>query len=476
MRVVKNYIYNLTYQIFVMIVPLITVPYISRVLGANGVGLNAYSNSIMSYFVLLANLGLLTYGNRSIAYCRDSIEERSKCFWEIVILQGLAMLFSFLCLFLFINIYNEYRFLLILQSIQIFATGIDISWFFTGMEDFKKTISRNVLVKFFSIAMIFLMVNNKNDLNKYIVIVSASTLLGNLTLWSYLKKYIVRIEWKQIELNKHIKPIFLLFLPQITTSIFVSVNRIMLGNLSTISQTGFFDNADKIVRIFVSLIAAVGVVMFPRMANYFYKGNNDQVLYYLKNAFDIVNLISFPVAVGVAMVSKPFSSIFFGENFLGIDKVLTISIIGLIFMGWSSILGQQFLVAINQVKGLTISMIISLIVTIFLGILLIPILGAVGAAIGATVGEAVTAIVQCIYINKIVGLKSLFSDVWKYLISSLLMALGCFFIRDLVDSNIYKILLQGIVGMLIYVILLIILRPTIIKESINFKSKLKINK
>lgn len=155
MKIFKNYLYNLSYQIIAIILPLITIPYVSRILGADLIGVNSYTNTIISYFVLLANVGLTVYGNRTISYTRDSLEERSQKFWEIMVIKILMTMISYLCFFVFTLFYSQYRFFLYIQSIQILAVAIDISWFFTGLEDFKKTVTRNTLTKIFSALCVF---------------------------------------------------------------------------------------------------------------------------------------------------------------------------------------------------------------------------------------------------------------------------------------------------------------------------------
>ncbi|NTR26174.1 oligosaccharide flippase family protein, partial [Enterococcus faecium] len=190
MKIVKNYLYSITYQMLIIILPVVTVPYISRTLTAEGVGKFSYTNSIVQYFVLIATLGTSIYGSRTIAYYRNDIEKRSEKFVEIMILKLLMMLVSFSMFIIFLFFYKRLKLILLLQSFQILAVGADISWFFIGIEDFKKTVLRNTLIKIVSVILIFLLVKNPDDLWKYVVINSFSILLGNFTLWSYIRDYL----------------------------------------------------------------------------------------------------------------------------------------------------------------------------------------------------------------------------------------------------------------------------------------------
>ncbi|MCG0601703.1 flippase [Lactiplantibacillus plantarum] len=163
MKVVRNYLYNAGYQLLNLIVPFITVPYIARVLGPEGVGINSYTNSIITYFLLIGTLGITVYGNREIAYHRDNVNERSKIFWEIELLQLMTIVFAYILFLGFDFFQTKYRTYFLLQSLWIVAGAFDISWLFMGMEDFKKTVLRNTLVKLVSLAAIFMFVKNAGD-------------------------------------------------------------------------------------------------------------------------------------------------------------------------------------------------------------------------------------------------------------------------------------------------------------------------
>lgn len=480
MKIFKNYLYNMSYQIIAVILPLITVPYISRVLGAEAVGINSYTNAIITYFVLIANVGITVYGNRTISYTRDSIEERSRKFWEIVIVKLIMGTISFVLLFIFIGLYGRYSEYLMWQSIQILAAIIDISWFFVGLEDFKKTVSRNIIVKVLSASLILTLVKKPSDLALYIIIVAGATFLGNLTLWTYLKKLLVPVKRADLSLLEHMGPIFVLFIPQLASQLFMTINKLLLGNLSTITQIGYFDNSDKVVRILLTAITAVGTVVFPRLANSFKTGKKDKVEKYLKFSFDAVNLISFPIVAGVIIISKPFSMIYFGSEFKGINVVLATLVVELIFMGWSTVMGNQYLVAINRTKGLTISVIVATVILLISSYLILPTYGAQGAAITSVLGEFIIATVQLLYVRKYINLFYIFKDISKYLFASVVMFIICYLTPSL-SSNFITMFIKVIIGAVVYVVIILLLKPDLVKdisgkvlEKLNFKHNQKL--
>lgn len=473
MKIVKNYFYNMSYQIFLILVPIITIPYVSRAIGVNGVGINAYTNSIMSYFVLIANYGLSLYGNRTIAYYRDDKYQVSKKFWEIFIAKIIMMTISILFFMVYISIFHKYRYFLLLQGIQIIAVGFDISWFFVGIEDFKRTVTRNFLIKITSIVFIFTFVHTKSDLGLYILILVGSTFLGNLTLWTYLQRYLIRVDFNQLKVLPILMSSSSLFFPAITATLFISFNRILLGKLSTFTQAGFFDNSDKIVRVFLALLTALGTVVFPRIANHFKKGEIEKANEYVKVAFSLVSCISLPLVGGIILVADPFSSLFYGHSFDGINKVLTVLSVELIFMGWSSIIGQQYMVAIGKTMELTFSMLISFVICIGISYMLIPEYGAIGAAIVSVFGEAIMLIIQLYVVRNIISVTSLFEEVWKYLLSTVVMVVICLILNRflLEQSDILKLLITSSVGVLIYTLVLMIMKP---KALIVLKEKTKL--
>ncbi|MRN07364.1 hypothetical protein EAI26_08195 [Lactobacillus sp. 0.1XD8-4] len=205
MKIIKNYLYNAGYQILLMIAPILTTPYVSRVLGPHNNGINTYTNGWVTFFYLLGQLGISIYGNREIAYKRENKYERSKVFWEIAILQlitsATSLLIYLFVVFLFSTTFKLY---FILQALWIIAYGIDISWYFMGLEDFKKTVTRNTIIKIISIFLIFLLVKDKNDLSKYIFLIGFSQLLGSISLWPYLKNSIEWVRLKNINPFQHL--------------------------------------------------------------------------------------------------------------------------------------------------------------------------------------------------------------------------------------------------------------------------------
>ena len=295
----KNYIYNLLYQILKVLLPVITTPYISRVLGAKNIGIYSYTLSISAVFILFGSLGIELYGQREIAYQQDETEKYSKTFWEILIFRFISMTFSLLVFyFAFVYTNNVYSTYYKILMFEIIGNMFDISWFFQGLEEFKKTVSRNFLVKIISVACIFMFVKTKNDLSIYFLIYVFSLLLGNLSLWFYLPKYLTKV--KKLNIIKHLKPTLLLFIPQIAMQIYTILDKTMLGTIiADKSEVGYYDQSQKIIKTLLALVTSLGIVMMPRIASTFAKKDNEKIKKYLSKSFSLTFCISIPMIFGI---------------------------------------------------------------------------------------------------------------------------------------------------------------------------------
>ena len=267
-NVKKNYIYRLSYEILTLIIPFITTPYVSRVLGADGIGIYSYTYSIMSYFVLFGALGTATYGAREISQHRDDKKESSKLFWEIELMTVITSGICLIAWFLVIIFWFDYRYYFLALTPVLLGTMVDISWYFTGLEQIKYIVIRNTMVKFSGIILLFLLVKSKEDLIIYFIINSSVTLLGNMTMWMYLPKTLVRVNWKGLTLKKHFKEALVYFIPTIATSVYTVLDKTLIGAITgSTYQNGYYEQANKIINIIKAIVfSSVNTVLGTRIA------------------------------------------------------------------------------------------------------------------------------------------------------------------------------------------------------------------
>ena len=387
MQLIKNYLYNAWYQIFVIIVPLITTPYISRVLGSYGVVVNAYTSSIVQFFVILGGLGINLYGNREVAYVREDRQRLSRLFGEIELLRLLAIVICLVIFGVYLLTDPQYRVQLILQAVLILATGLDISWLFMGQEDFKRIVLKNAVVKLVSVTLILWLVKTPQDLNWYILIISGSTLIGNLTLWGPLKRMVDWVPLKQLNWRRHFKPALVLLVPQVASQIYLVLNKTMLGQMVGVTATGYFDNSDKVVKLILSVVTATGTVMLPRVAATFKAGNLKKVNAYLYATFDFVTALALPMTMGLMVVAGNVAPYFFGSGFKGIDRVIILEAPVILIIAWSNVLGVQYLLPTKQTRAYTISVILGALVNVVTNVPLIQLWGTRGACVATVLSE-----------------------------------------------------------------------------------------
>lgn len=453
------------YQIFVVIVPLITIPYISRVLGPSGVGINSYTNSIAQYFILLGSLGVSMYGNRQIAYERDDKYKMSQTFWEIFLLRLMTIFVSLLIYFICMNLWGNYDHYFIAQSLQIIAAAFDISWLFMGVENFRVTVLRNVLVKILSLVLIFVLVRNHNDTLLYIILIGVSGLLGNLTLFPYLKKYIMWPKWRKLKIWRNLQPSLVLFIPQVAIQIYVVFNKTMLGKFVSVEASGYYDNADKIIRIMLAVATAAGTVLLPHVASLFSNKEFEKVRESLYTSFDFVTFITVPMAFGIAALANKFAVLFFGPKFLIVGGLLMIEAVAAIFITWAYAIGTQYLIPTNQNKEYTISVSVGAVVNIAFNIPLIMFWGAHGAMIATVFSEMSVALCMLFIIRKQVEISKLFTSLWKYLFSGGIMYIVVYIVNRRTAITWTYVVMEVIIGALVYLGMTYILHPKLLDKG-----------
>lgn len=450
----KNFIYNIIYQLLILIIPLITVPYLARVVGATGVGTYSYTYSIVYYFMLLTMLGVNNYGNRSIAKVRDNKEELSKTFWSIYLLQLFMGILMLLLYFLYLMLFDvEYKNIAIIQSLFVVSAILDINWLFFGLEEFKKTITRNTIVKVSNVALIFLLVKAQNDLWKYTLIMSGMTCIGQLILWGFARKKVsfVKVGFKDI--LSHLKPNLILFIPVVAVSLYKMMDKIMLGSLTTVTEVGFYENAEKIVNIPLALITALGTVMLPRISNIISKGENNKAKEYINTSINYVMLMSFAMCFGFIGIGYNFAPMYFGEEFQKTGILIMMLATTLPFISFANVLRTQYLIPTEKDKVYIISVSLGAISNLIMNFIFIPKLGSIGACIGTITAEAAVMIYQTISVRNELPIKNYLKEIVPYFIKAVIMLLFIYPLNFVEMNSLGRLFLQVLIGGSIYCIL-----------------------
>lgn len=462
MKIIRNYLYNAGYQILVLILPLITAPYASRVLKAYGTGINAYTSSWIQYFILLGSIGVALYGNREIAYVRDDPEKVSKTFWEIQILKTFTIIISCVAYVLFLQVYKQNHVYMVLQSVNLIAAAFDISWFYNGVEDFKHTALRNTLVRIVSVILIFAFVKTEADLGLYILILGGATLFGNIALWPRLRKMLVKVKIKELHPFKHFRPTLVLFAPQVATQIYLVLNKTMLGSMVNTDAAGYYNFSDNLIKMVLALATSMSTVLMPRVSNEFSNGRKENINSLLYVAFDFVSFLSIAMCFGIAGIALHFGPYFYGPEYEPVGPAMLIESVIIILIGWSNTTGLQYLMPVDRLKEFTTSVVLGAIVNIILNVPLIYLWGLNGAMVATVLSEAAVTGYQLWVIRKDIDFKQMFYNVPKYLIAGIVMFIPVFWINITVHTSIFTIFGDVLLGIVIYSGMILLLRPTIV--------------
>lgn len=466
-KALANYIYSSFYQIFLIVVPLITAPYLARTLLPTAVGINSYVSSVVTIFTSLGLIGLNNYSLREIAYVRDDKKKLNKTFSELFFLRMICLVVTSI-IYIIYAIISEYKIYFLVQLVAVLATFIDIAWIYQGFEEFKVTVTRNFIVKILNILSIFIFIKGPEDLLLFMIISSIYSVIVNFVLYFGIKNKVGKIIVKGINIKRHIIPTLKLFVPQVASMVYLQCDKMMIKFLAEdISYVGFYDQAERIVKIPLALITALSSVMLPRLANEYKNNNKDAVKNHILSSFKFSLLMAIPLMLGVVAIAADFIPWFLGDGYNKVIPVMMILSIIVLFISLSSVTGSQYLTAINKTKILTIATITGATINCIINFLLIPKFNAIGAAIGTIIAEALVFIIEIYNTREIIKISDLFKCSKNYLISGIFMFIFTYFIGYLLNPGIITTIIQIIVGGISYFLILFILKDKFYLECID---------
>lgn len=461
----KNYIFNLTYQILLLLTPLITTPYLSRVLGADGVGTISFSESIVSYFTLFATLGITTFGQREISYVQDDEEKRTQVFWETKMLQAITSA-CVLSVYIVFSFFQQNRILYLILSLNILAVLVDSVWLFQGMEEFGKIVLRNIICKVLSIAYIFLTVKTKDDVIKYVLGIALFALISNLSLWVYIPKFVRKPNWNGIRPFRNIKMVISLFIPTIAVHIYTVLDKTMIGVITQDSfENGYYEQAIKISKLIMTMVTSLGTVMIPRIGYHFGRGEMEKVNYFMYRGYRFVWFLGIPLCFGLLGTASNFVPWFFGDGFDNVVPLLGILGFLIIAIGINNVTGMQYLIPTKRQNLFTMTVLIGAGVNFVMNMILINFFQSIGAAIASVTAETVIALVQLWLVRKEFSVKKVFLSSWHYLIAGGLMLLLLKCMDRSLSSSIVHTILMVVSGAAVYLITLLAFRDDFLLDN-----------
>ncbi len=469
-----NFIYNFISQILTLIIPLITTPYLARVLMETGNGQYSYSVSIITFFTLFANLGFDIYGQRQVAACRNDKQAKSAVFWELFCLKSITTIIALAVLasvVFTIGFGENYDKLILILSIQIIAIPFDIQFLYRGDEEFKSIAIRTIIMKLICLVFIFLFVKDSTQTWVYALIMSVSVIASNFVLWISVFKKISFVRIGSFNLLKHIKPTILIFLPTLAVTVYSVFDKTMIGMLAQNPdyENGCYEQAYKINSVALMLVTIISSVMVSRNSHDYERGDKESVKRHIYLATSYVWMIALPLTVGFAVSSESLCYWFLGEGYAEVPLLLKIMSVRFVVSGMGVVFGDQLFIAIKKEKYPTIATIFAAGINVGLNCVLIPRYGAVGAAIATSVCEAAVTLVLAVFVikGKYVSILKIILSSWKYLVAAAIMFVPLFFMTRYIQYSWWAFLLSTLVGVIVYFVALIALRDKFFIKYLN---------
>lgn len=469
----KNLLLSTAYQVLTMLTPLITTPYISRVLGVGGIGIYSYTYSIESYFSMFAALGTVSYGSREIARNRNDRKRYSLLFWEV---ELLTILTTSVCLILWgilVAISTKYKLYYTILSFYLIATMFDISWLYAGIEQFRYTVVQNSIFKLLGIIALFIFVKDKSHVAVYTLIMSLSMLLGNLSMWIYLPKFIDKVQLKNIHLMHHIKEILIYFIPTIATSIYTVLDKTLIGAITQNSnENGYYEQATRIINMAKSVtFSGLNSVLGARISYLYAEKKFGEIKEKIDISIDYILFMGIGIIFGIFGVSERFVPLFFGDGFKKAGQLLKLLCPAVVIIGISNCLGAQYYTPAGLRKQSAKYIIIGSLVNLIFNVIFISRYASYGAVIATLIAELTITILYLKNCNRIITVTELCHHAWKKIISGVLM-LGVISAVGHINMNKIVVLgLQVLCGGICYFLGLLVLRDTFMNFIIKLTRK-----
>lgn len=464
----KNFIMNFIKILVNLIFPLITFPYISRILLPEGIGRVTFVQSINNYFLLFINLRIPLYGIREIARVRNNKLEESKVFSEILSLNILTTIIGIIFYFIFyqLNIIKDDKEIFLIFSIVLLLNFFSVDWFFQGIEDYKYITIRTIIIKIISFIFLIIFVKEKSDIYKYVIIVVFSLVGSNFfNIIRALK--IVKLELKELNIKRHLKGILIIFSMNLAISIYTNLDSVMLGSYGSKYALGIYSAASKIIHLILGIITSLGAVLLPRISSYISEKKEEEIKIILEKTFSFLIALIIPSIIGLYFTGNEIIRLFAGKEY--IEAVITLRILSFIilFIGFSNFVGIQILYPRGEEKKVFYSVLIGAIVNFSLNLYLIPKYLQNGAAIATCIAELMVIVVQIYLGSKYLNFKMFNWNNFKFIISSCAMGIILYFVQDLKLNILINLIIKIIFGIGSYILVLLILKEENLHEIIE---------
>lgn len=460
----KNMLYQSGYEILVLLLPFITSPYIARTFGAQYLGIYSYTVSVAYYFQMFAMLGIKFYGNRAIAQCRNDRDKMNDTYSEILVLHVFVSIISILAYISYCFFEKQYTNITIIQGMVVLASLFDVSWFFFGIEQFKITVIRSALIKLISVALLFILTNKQEDFWIYVVLMAGSQLANQIILFIMARKYVTFKRPKCKAVISHIKPMLILFIPVLSLGIYKYTDKIMLGLFGMETELGFYENAEKIVNIPLSVVFSFGSVMLPKISQMVISGESKAVERYMQLSIKFMVGLSIGMSAGLMGISSVFAPVFWGSEFTRSGILIFVLAVSIPFSTLANIVRNQDLIPNKKDSQYSLSILLGAIINIVLNYILIPLYGALGVSIATVSAEVFVCLIQLFLSNCKFPYGKYILGTCIFLFPSVIMYFIVFCFGEHVGTSVLTLVLQVLIGVFVFGLLSYLIMR-IIKDS-----------
>ena len=396
----KNFLYNILLNVSAVVFPLITAPYVARVLEPDGIGLINFSGTYAGYFAMVAVLGIPNYGIREVSKIRDDKKKLSELVSQLMSISAIATIgitFVYFLTIYLIGRLNENSIIFLIAGFLIYLAPFKINWYYQGLEEFGYITFRTLVIRLLSIVCLFLLVHEKSDL----IVLMLINLFGGIIadVWNFSKMWSggVHPTFTVHGLKPHMKPLMLLFSSVIAISIYTILDTLMLGFMADYSEVGYYNQAVNLSKTILAVVTSLSVVAIPRVSYYVERKEFSKVSGLINTSFSIISLLAFPCAFGMMCISSVFVPLFFGKMFVGAVIPMMILSALIILIGLNNIVGMQILMGMGLDKLFLYSVLAGTISNFCMNCILIPICGSIGASISSVLAEAIVLFVMLFF-------------------------------------------------------------------------------
>ena len=464
-----NFIMNFILTASNFIFPLITFPYVSRVLGASGTGKVSFAISVVSYFTMVAALGVPTYGIRAAAKARDDQEKLNRTTQEILIIHLFMMILvsiAYIMAILFVPRFQSDRILFLVVGVSILLDPLGVNWLYQGLEQYGYIAKRSIFLKFVGVILMFMFIHSPDDYVFYGVTSILASAGSNVLNFINLRKYVSLKPVGDYNIKQHLKPILILFAQVVAVNIYTNLDNVMLGFMKTDLDVGLYAAAVKVKTILTSLVTSLGAVLLPRLSYYIMEGRKEEFQALIKKAYNFVIVIAFPLMLFTIFYAKDCLICLSENEFIGATLAMQIIAPTIVLIGLSNLLGIQVLTPLNREKQLVYSVVAGAVADLILNMVFIPEMGAAGAALGTLVAEAVVLMVQILYLKDLffkIAKQVQYGKIVLALILASVISIRC---SNIVDMVFLKLLIAGMSFFGIYGLILLLTKENFINSYV----------